>query len=368
MSRAKKWFVAVGVLLAAGIAALAFALGHDSPCATSATAVPAGARMKAIVRGCYGTTGVLSYAEVERPAPGDREVLVEVRAVALNPLDWHYMTGTPYIMRLESGLGRPKSERLGVDFAGTVAAVGRHVTGFQPGDAVLGSRFGAFAEYVAIAEDRALIHKPSRVSFEQAAAVPVAAVTALQALRDKGRVAAGDKVLINGASGGVGTFAVQIAKALGAEVTGVCSTRNVELVRSLGADHVVDYKQQDFTRGERRYDVIIDNVGNHPLRAVRRVLEPDGTYVKIGGPKDELWLGPVLGFLTAPVMSAFSSASFEVLLATMNADDLRVLAAMIEAGQVTPVIDRSYALEEIPAAIDYLASQRARGKVVAVPR
>jgi NADPH:quinone reductase-like Zn-dependent oxidoreductase len=356
------------LLLVAAIAALAVALSHDSSCTTSPAARPAGVLMKAIVRGCYGTADVLRYEDVAKPAPGDDEVLVEVRAVALNPLDWHYMTGTPYIMRLESGLGRPKSDRLGVDFAGTVTAVGRDVTGFKPGDEVLGSRFGAFAEYVTAAQGRALVAKPARLSFEQAAALPVAAITALQGLRDKGRVQAGDRVLINGASGGVGTFAVQIAKALGAEVTGVCSTRNVDLVRSLGADHVVDYTQEDFTRGNRRYDVIIDNVGNHSLRDLRRVLEPDGTYVRIGGPKHDPWVGPVLGFLTAPVMSMLSSQSFEVLLAQMNAADLRVLTGMIEAGQVTPVIDRSYALEEIPEAIDYLAGQRARGKVVAVRR
>jgi len=368
MSRAGKWFGAVGLLLVAGIAVLAYVLSHDAPCTTPAAAPPAGELMKAVVRSCYGTADVLRYEEVAKPAPGDDEVLVEVRAAALNPLDWHYMTGKPYVMRLESGLGRPKSARLGVDFAGTVAAVGRNVTGFKPGDEVLGSRFGAFAEYMVVAQDRALIPKPARLSFEQAAALPVAAITALQGLRDKGRVQAGDRVLINGASGGVGTFAVQIAKALGAEVTGVCSTRNVELVRSLGADHVVDYKLEDFTRGDRRYDLVIDNVGNHSLRDVRRVLEPDGTYVMIGGPKDELWLGPVLGFLAAPLMSKISSQSFEVLLAEMNAADLRVLAGMIDAGQVTPVIDRSYAFEEIPAAIGYLASQRARGKVVAVRR
>jgi NADPH:quinone reductase-like Zn-dependent oxidoreductase len=368
LSRAVKWFGALGVLLVAAIAALAVALSHDSSCTSSPTARPTGVLMKAIVRGCYGTADVLRYEDVAKPAPGDDEVLVEVRAVALNPLDWHYMTGTPYIMRLESGIGRPKSARLGVDFAGTVAAVGRNVTGFRPGDEVLGSRFGAFAEYMVVAQDRALVAKPARLSFEQAAALPVAAITALQGLRDKGRVQAGDKVLINGASGGVGTFAVQIAKALGAEVTGVCSTRNVELVRSLGADHVIDYKLEDFTRGDRRYDVIIDNVGNHSLRDVRRVLEPDGTYVMIGGPKDDPWLGPVLGFLAAPLMSKISSQSFEVLLAQMNPADLRVLTGMIEAGQVTPVIDRSYALEEIPEAIGYLASQRARGKVVAVRR
>ena len=366
MTRTKKFLGGVALLLLAGIAALAVALSHDSPCSPSQP-LPSGATtMKAIVRTCYGKADVLRFEDVAKPTPGDDEVLVEVRAAAVNPLDWHYMTGTPYIMRLNSGLGRPKSDRLGVDFAGIVAAVGPAVTRFKPGDEVLGSRFGAFAEYAVLAEDRALVPKPARLSFEQAAAVPVAAITALQGLRDKGHVKAGDKVLINGASGGVGTFAVQIAKALGAEVTGVCSTRNVELVRSLGADHVIDYKHEDFTRGDRRYDVIIDNVGNHPLRAVRRVLEPDGTYVRIGGPKDDPWLGPVLGFLKAPLMSQVSSQQFAVLLAEMNAADLSVLNSMIEAGQVTPVIDRTYPLQDIPAAIAYLETQRARGKVVAV--
>jgi len=368
LTRTRKILGAFALLFVAGAGVLAFALSHDAPCTSQAAPPPGGALMKAVVRGCYGTADVLHYEDVARPAPGAREVLVEVRAVALNPLDWHYMTGTPYFLRLESGLGRPKTDRLGVDFAGTVAAVGPDVTRFRPGDEVLGSRFGAFAEYVVVAEDRALVHKPGNIDFEQAAAIPVAAITALQGLRDKGRIRPGDKVLINGASGGVGTFAVQIAKAFGAEVTGVCSTRNVELVRSLGADHVVDYKQEDFTRGSRRYDLILDNVGNHSLRDVRRVLEPDGIYVKIGGPKHDPWFGPVLGLLAAPVMSKFASQSFEVLLARMNADDLRVLAGMVEAGQVTPVVDRRYALDEIPEAIGYLATQRARGKVVAVRR
>lgn len=366
MTRTRKILGVVALLLMAGIAALAIAVSRDAPCEPSAPLAAGVPTMKAIVHRCYGKADVLRYEDVAIPQPGDHEVLVEVRAVALNPLDWHYMTGTPYIMRLESGLGRPKSDRLGVDFAGIVAAVGPEVTRFKPGDEVLGSRFGAFAEYAIVAEDRALVPKPSRLGFEQAAAVPVAAITALQGLRDKGRVQPGDKVLINGASGGVGTFAVQIAKALGAEVTGVCSTRNVELVRSLGADHVIDYKHEDFTRGDRRYDVIIDNVGNHPLRAVRRVLEPDGTYVMIGGPKDDPWLGPVLGFLKAPLMSRVSSQQFAVLLAEMNAADLEVLNSMIESGQVTPVIDRTYPLQEIPAAIAYLETRRARGKVVAV--
>jgi NADPH:quinone reductase-like Zn-dependent oxidoreductase len=365
MALMKKVLGAVALLLVAGVAALAVAISRDAPCGPSAPVAPGVPTMKAIVHACYGRADVLRFEDVAMPQPGGHEVLVEVRAVALNPLDWHYMTGTPYIMRLNSGLGRPRSDRLGVDFAGIVAAVGPDVTRFKPGDEVLGSRFGAFAEYAVIAEDRALVPKPSRLTFEQAAAVPVAAVTALQGLRDNGRVKAGDKVLINGASGGVGTFAVQIAKALGAEVTGVCSTRNVELVRSLGADHVIDYKHEDFTRGDQRYDVIIDNVGNHSLRAVRGVLEPDGTFVRIGGPKHDPWLGPVLGFLTAPLMSRVSSQKFEVLLAEMNAPDLQVLNSMIEAGQVTPVIDRTYPLQDIPAAIAYLETQRARGKVVA---
>lgn len=366
MKLAKKILGGLAVLLVAAVVALAFAVSHNSACGPS-QAVPAGkATMKAIVRSCYGTADVLRFEEVAKPTPADNEVLVEVRAVAVNPLDWHYMTGTPYIMRLESGFGRPTSERLGVDFSGTVAAVGRNVTRFKPGDEVLGSRWAAFAEYVVVREDRALVRKPASLSFEQAAAVPVAAITALQGLRDKGHVKPGDKVLVNGASGGVGTFAVQIAKALGAEVTGVCSTRNVELVRSLGADHVVDYTQEDFTRGGQRYDVIIDNVGNHSLSDLRRAMAPTGVHVMIGGPKDDPWLGPVLGFIRAPIVSRFTSQRFVVLLADMNEPDLLVLRGLIEAGKVTPVIDRTYALEEIPEALRYLGTQRARGKVVAV--
>jgi NADPH:quinone reductase-like Zn-dependent oxidoreductase len=366
VTRTKKILVVAVLSVVAGLAALAVAVSRDAPCGSAVPPASGEATMKAIVRGCYGKADVLRLEDVARPVPREDEVLVEVRAVALNPLDWHHMTGTPYVMRLESGLGRPTSDRLGVDFAGTVAAVGRGVTRFKPGDEVLGSRFGAFAEYVVIAQDRALVPKPGNISFEQAAAVPVAAITALQGLRDKGRVKAGDTVLINGASGGVGTFAVQIAKALGAEVTGVCSTRNVELVRSLGADHVIDYTQEDFTRAGKRYDVIIDNVGNHTMRAVRDVLEPNGTYVMIGGPKHDPWLGPVLGFLKAPLLSRMSSQEFVVLLAQMNEPDLQVLRGLIEAGKVTPVIDRTYPFDEIPAAIAYLETRRARGKVIAV--
>jgi NADPH:quinone reductase-like Zn-dependent oxidoreductase len=366
LKRTKQVLGTAALLLVAGIAALAVAISRNAPCGSAVPPASGEATMKAVVHACYGKADALRFEDVARPAPRDLEVLVEVRAVALNPLDWHYMTGTPYVMRLESGLGRPKSDRLGVDFSGIVAAVGSGVTRYKPGDEVLGSRFGAFAEYVVVAEDRALVPKPANISFEQAAAIPVAAITALQGLRDKGRVRPGDRVLINGASGGVGTFAVQIAKALGAEVTGVCSTRNVELVRSLGADHVIDYTQEDFTRAGKRYDVIVDNVGNHAMRAVREVLEPDGIYVVIGGPKDDPWLGPVLGFLKAPVMSRLSTQEFRVLLADMNVTDLQALRELIEAGKVTPVVDRTYPFDEIPAAIAYLETRRARGKVVAV--
>ena len=366
MTRTRRFLGVLGLLVLAGIVALAIAVSHDAPCGASPAVGPGALTMKAIVHGCYGKADALRFEDVARPTPGDHEVLVEVRAVAVNPLDWHFMTGTPYLVRLQSGFGRPKSDRLGVDFAGTVAAVGSKVTRFKPGDVVFGSKWGAFAEYVALAEDQALVAKPPNLSFEQAAAVPVAAVTALQGLRDKGRMKPGNKVLINGASGGVGTFAVQIAKAYGAEVTGVSSTRNVELVRSLGADHAVDYTQEDFTRSGQRYDVIIDNVGNHSLRDVRRVLAPGGTYVMIGGPKDDPWLGPVLGFMKAPLMSRITGQRFVVLLATMNQADLVVLSELMQAGKVTPVIDRSYALRDIPEAIGYLETQRARGKVVAV--
>jgi NADPH:quinone reductase-like Zn-dependent oxidoreductase len=364
MSLAKKLGSGVAVLALAGIAVLAFVMSRTEPCGPPGSVASGAPPMKAILHRCYGPADRLELAVVERPVPGDDEVLVRVHAAALNPLDWHYMTGTPYVMRFESGLGRPTSDRLGVDFAGTVAAVGRNVTAFRPGDAVYGSRWGAFAEYVKVGQGKALVPKPAHLTFAQAAGVPVAAVTALQALRDKARVQPGQKVLVNGASGGVGTFAVQIAKALGAEVTGVCSTRNVELVRSLGADHVIDYTQEDFTRGAQRYDVVIDAVGNHSLRDVRRALVPEGVHVLIGGPKDDPWLGPVLGFIKAPIVSRFTSQRVVVLLAQMNEADLRALNELVEAGKVTTVIDRSYPLAEVPEALRYLETRRARGKVV----
>jgi NADPH:quinone reductase-like Zn-dependent oxidoreductase len=284
----------------------------------------------------------------------------------VNPLDWHYMRGTPYVMRLDSGLRKPKDTRVGVDYAGTVEAVGRNVTRFKPGDAVFGGRSGALAQYVVVRQDRAVALKPANVSFEQAGVVGIAGTTALQGLRDAGALQPGQKVLINGASGGVGTFAVQIAKSMGAEVTGVSSTRNLELVRSLGADHVIDYTKQDYTAGAERYDVILDNVGNRSLAENRRVLEPDGRYVLIGGggPDAGKWIDPLVKPLQALVTSPFVSQDMGMFLATLTREDMQRLAELMSSGAVTPVIDRRYALSEAAAAIRYLEQGRARGKVV----
>ena len=321
--------------------------------------------MKAIIYCDYGLADVLRLANVEKPVAGEGQILVKVRAAAANPLDWHTMRGTPYVMRLGTGLRRPKELRLGVDYAGTVEAVGPGVTGFRPGDEVFGARTGAFAEYVAARADGTVLPKPSNLSFEQAAAVPVAAITALQGLR-RGGVRPGTRVLINGASGGVGTFAVQIANALGAVVTGVCSTRNVELVRSLGADEVIDYTQADYTEGNVRYDVILDNVGNHGILANRRALEPNGKYVLIGGggPENGKWIGPMIGPVKAMLISPFVSQDMGMMLAELSSGDLAVLADLMQSGKVTPLIDRRYSLAEVPEAIRYLESGRARGKVV----
>ncbi len=353
-------------LAALALASLAFAVSHDSPC-TVPEALPDGTtRMKAIVQRCYGSADVLKLEEIAKPTAADDEVLVKVHAAAVNPLDWHYMTGTPYIMRMSSGLGIPDDTRVGVDFAGTIEAVGKDVKRFKPGDEVFGGRGGALAEYVTIREDRTLAPKPPNISFEQAAAIPVAAITALQGLRDKGHLQPGQKVLINGASGGVGTFAVQIAKSLGAEVTGVCSTRNVEMVRSIGADHVIDYTQANFTEGAQRYDVILDNVGNHALLDTRRALKPGGILVMVSGPKRDPWLGPISRVMQATVLSPFVSEEMVKFFAELNQDDLDALGTLVRAGKLTPVIDRRYTLSEVPAAIRYLETGRARGKVVVV--
>jgi NADPH:quinone reductase-like Zn-dependent oxidoreductase len=320
--------------------------------------------MKALVHDTYGPPDVLELREVDRPAVTDDDVLVRVRAFSVNPVEWHTLTGTPYVARLQTGLHKPKRKVLGADFAGTVEAVGRNVTQFRPGDEVFGSRREAFAELVAVPEERAVVRKPANLSFEQAAAVPVAAVTALQGLRDRGKIRPGYKVLINGASGGVGTFAVQIAKALGAEVTGVCSTRNVEIVRSVGADHVIDYTQEDFTRTGQRYDLLLDIAGNRSWSEYKRVLDPNATLVVVGGPKANRWIGPLGGLAKLRLAALRSSQKVTFFLAAINKADLLVLQELLEAGTVTPVIDRRYELGEAADAFRYLGDGHAQSKVV----
>ena len=350
-------------LLVVALLSLSLFLSHNSDCGPAPPVSGEADLMKAIVYRCYGSPDVLEYEDVEKPIPADDEVLVRVQAASVNPLDWHYMRGSPYIMRLGSGLGAPEDPRLGVDFAGTVEAVGGNVSEFRPGDEVFGGRTGAFAEYLTVPADRALVHKPANVTFEQAASVPIAAITALQALRDKGKVKPGQKVLINGASGGVGTFAVQIAKSFGAEVTGVCSTRNVDMVRSIGADHVIDYKKEDYTESGQQWDLIIDMVGNHSLLGNRKALTPEGIFVIVGGPAGD-WLGPLSAPVKAMILSPFVGQEFVMLMAQMRKEDLTTLADLMRAGEVTSVIDRRFPLSEVPEAIRYSEEGHARGKII----
>jgi NADPH:quinone reductase-like Zn-dependent oxidoreductase len=322
--------------------------------------------MKAIVYCDYGLAN-LKLADIEKPVPNDDQILVKVHAASVNPYDWHFVEGTPKIMRMMGvGLRKPKDTRLGVDFAGTVEAVGKNVTQFKPGDEVFGGRGGAFAQYVCPRATRAVALKPANVTFEQAASVNIAGITALQAIRDKGKVQPEQKVLINGASGGVGTFAVQIAKSFGADVTGVCSTRNIDLVQSLGADHVIDYTKEDFAKSDQHYDVILDNVPNHSLSEIRRVLNPNGKYVLIGGggPNDNRWIGPFGRVIQTLVLSPFINQKMGMMMADANQKDLTILGDMMQSGKLKPVIDRTYKLDQVPDAIRYVEAGHARGKVV----
>jgi NADPH:quinone reductase-like Zn-dependent oxidoreductase len=322
--------------------------------------------MKAIVQDTYGSSDVLDLRDIVKPEIADDEVLVCVRAAGVNPGDWAIMSGLPYIARPLYGLRKPKNAVRGTDVAGTVEAVGTGVRRLQPGDEVFGwcgELGGAFAEYASVSEE-ALALKPANLSFEQAAAVPMAGLVALQALRDHGGVRAGQKVLINGASGGIGTFAVQIAKALGAEVTGVCSTRNVDMVRSIGADHVIDYTREDFTQKDQRYDFILDNVANHSLSDLRRALTPTGTLVPNGGGFDNHWFASGGRVISAHVLKRFVSHRLRPFLVSLKFEDLVVLKELIEAGKVTPVIDRTYPLSEASQAIGRVGEGHARGKVV----
>jgi NADPH:quinone reductase-like Zn-dependent oxidoreductase len=318
---------------------------------------------KAIVYCDYGPPSVLKLEDVEKPVPSDSQLLVRVRASSVNPVDWHMMRGTPYFGRLGMGLRKPETTRIGVDFSGVVEAVGKSVTQFKVGDEVFGGRTGALAEYVTVRENGNVVRKPPNVTFEQAASVGVAALTALQGLRDQGKIQAGQKVLINGASGGVGPFAVQIAKAFGANVTGVCSTRNVDMVKSIGADQVVDYTKESFLERPDRYDLVLDNVGNHSLSAARGVLKPNGRYVIVGGQKGK-WLDPLPRILDAYLRAKVAKQNVSFFIATLNKKDLQLLADLMASGKVTPVIDRTYKLSEVGAAMAYLEEGHARGKVI----
>ncbi len=320
--------------------------------------------MKAAVRDRYVRPEDVELREIDKPVPADDEVLVRVHAASLNIADWYEATGRPWVARASTGLRRPKERRLGTDYAGTVEAVGKDVTQFRPGDEVFGARTGALAEYVAAKEERGIVPKPANASFEEAAAVPVAAITALQGLRDKGLVQPGQKVVINGASGGVGTFAVMIAKTLGAEVTAVCGPRGVETARSLGADHVVDYTQEDFTRSERRYDLMLDIRGGRSWSALQRVLTPQATLVVIGGPRKNRLLGPLGGLIRLRLAGMLRRRKVVFFIAKLTKEDMQSLRELLEAGKLTPVLDRRFELSEVGEAFRYMGDDHPQGKVV----
>jgi NADPH:quinone reductase-like Zn-dependent oxidoreductase len=362
LKRILKWSASV---IFAGLVLVTFIAYWMSTNECFRNAGPLNNPMKAVRHCEYGSPDVLKIEDVEKPVPNDNQLLVRVRAAAVNPLDLT-ITG-PLPLRPMSGLRKPKDTRVGVDYSGTVEAVGKNVTNFKPGDEVFGGKTGSFAEYICVLADRSVVLKPSNVTFEQAAAVPVAAITALQGLRDKGKIQSGQKVLVNGASGGVGTFAVQIAKSFGAEVTGVCSTRNVDLVKSIGADHVIDYTKGDFTNGAQRYDLIFDLVGNHSFSERRRILNPNGICVMagVGGAGWHDGMGMRLaGELNAYVRSRFVREKFVAYIAAFNKADMTILADLMQSGKITPVIDRTYKLSDVPAALQYLEQGHARGKVV----
>jgi len=327
--------------------------------------------MKAIVYQNFGSPDVLECQDIEKPTPADDEVLIKVRAASLNPLDWKLMKGGPFIARLLLGLGKPKMRRPGVDVAGEVEAVGKNVAQFKPGDQVFGTCVGAFAEYSvsksASGLKSALVVKPHNLTYEQAASAPVAALTALQGLRDKARIQPGHKVLVNGAAGGVGTFAVQIAKSFGANVIGVCSTRNVDIVRSIGANQVIDYTQQDCTKSGQRYDIVLDCVGNHSFSEWTRVLNPKGILVGVGAPADVALSRLLAGLIGALVRSVFVSQKIAMFIARVNQQDLTTVRDLMAAGKVTPVIDKRYRLSEAPEAFRYMETGHARGKVIITP-
>src|SRR5437879_6306176 len=365
MKRLLKWtFRIVLVLLLVGFL-LGFVAYWSSTNDCNRNAASSNNPIKAIVNCEYGIEN-LQLRELEKPSPNDNEVLVRVRAASINPVDGHLIRGS-WMMRPMSGLRKPKNTRFGTDFAGTIDAVGKNVTNFKPGDEVFGAKNGAVAEYVCVKADKAVVLKPANITFEQAGSVAVAGLTALQGLRDKGHIQSGQKVLINGASGGVGTFAVQIAKAFGAEVTGVCSTRNVDLVKSIGADRVIDYTKEDFTRTDQRYDMIYDLVGNHSFSERRQILTANGICVLAGiggaGLHPESG-GRILGVFTASLRSRFVREKFVTFGVSFNTKDLGILRDLTESGKVVPAVTKTYSFTESAAAYKYLATGHARGKIV----
>lgn len=381
MTRRTRIVGGIVLLLATAVLTLGVVLSYDAACpapdalpraatatATAGATVTAAPSMQAARYRCYGDTQVIAWETVPRPVVSDSGVLVRVHAAATNPLDWHYMRGKPYIMRLSSGIGRPSDVRLGTDFAGVVEVVGASVTRFAPGDSVFGASSGTFGQYIIVHEAGSMARLPHGLSLEQAGVVAVAATTALQAVRDVGVVTSGQRVLVNGASGGVGTYAVQIAKAMGAHVTGVSSSRNVEMVQSLGADTVIDYTREDFTTRDARYDVIIDNVGNHAPSALRRVLTKTGRVVMVGGPDRDRWLGPIRSFLYASVYGWFTGQSFRTLFATTTSADLSYLARLMAQGQLRSSVGERFTASQLREAIAYQEAGRSRGKnVVLIP-
>ena len=364
MKLRNKIFIGVAAVFVLGISALAVTVSYDSPCPPAPPLAAGAAPIRAITQRCYGVPDGLRLETVAKPEPKEGQVLIKVRASSVNPAEWYGVSGQPRVFRLSGGIGVPTRPRVGYDMAGVVEAVGPGVTRFKPGDEVFGGAGGAFAEYVIAREQGDYVAKPPNMSFEEAAGIPIAAITALQGLRDQGRIAAGQKVLINGASGGVGTYAVQIAKSYGAEVTGVCSTRNVDMVRSLGADHVVDYTKENFTEGKERYDLILDNVGSQDFSDMAKVMAPKGIIVVVGGSKKEPFLGPVSRVIASKVASLWVEQEMKFFIADVNSADLEFLAGLVRDGKMKTVIDRRYTLEETGAALVYLGEGHARGKVV----
>jgi NADPH:quinone reductase-like Zn-dependent oxidoreductase len=365
MKTRNKVFIGIGGFFVLAITGVMTVTAWDSPCPTAAPSDVGGETMRAARHRCYGVPQGLRIERVAKPVPAETEVLVKVHAASVNPAEWYGVSGQPYLVRLGGGIGSPKSPNAGFDASGVIEAVGSKVTRFKPGDEVFGGVRGSFAEYALAREQGSLTLKPGNMTFEEAAAIPIAGITALQGLRDHGKIAAGQKVLINGASGGVGTYAVQIAKAFGAEVTAVCSTRNVEMVRSLGADHVVDYTKADFTAGDERYDLILDNVGNHSYYDLADVTKPEGYIVSVGGSKDNRWLGPITRvFVWRNFAKPFVDPHMPFYIASANKEDMALLANLVREGKMRTVIDRTYPLERVGEALEYLGTQRARGKIV----